>query len=107
MCFTDVEKCEVCCPKDVTSRKTHKCSECGRDISKGETYLKVTGIFDGGPFTHKECWRCQVLRDRIIAMELAAGCDFDESDPGCGGLTDAAYEMGLFPRNNLSWLYAS
>jgi hypothetical protein len=102
MCFYDVEPCEVWVPKDVKARKEHRCMECGRTILRGERYLYVTGIFDGGPFTHKECWRCQALRDRIVKTELASGCSRHDADPGCGRLLDAANEMDLFPRSNRS-----
>jgi hypothetical protein len=43
------------------ARKVHCCLECGREISKGETYRKYFGIYDGSPFGGKICQHCEVL----------------------------------------------
>jgi len=95
MCFIDTEPYDCFTQSKPRARKPHQCYECGRTIQKGEIYQKTTGIFQGDPFTHKQCAGCTSLRERIIEMETAAGCHGIEADPGDGHVLEAAHEMGI------------
>jgi hypothetical protein len=48
--------------KTPTARIEHKCGECERVISPGETYEKATGCWDGRVSTHKTCGDCLSIR---------------------------------------------
>ena len=37
------------------ARKDHVCSDCGRTIGPGETYLRCVGFEDGTAWTWKDC----------------------------------------------------
>lgn len=56
------------CCKHVTpkARKAHECCECNGTISKGETYHRISGVWDE-PETFKRCNDCQILVDKIDA----------------------------------------
>ena len=95
MCFYDTEPYECFVRKTPKARKPHQCDECGDTIQSGTVYQRTTGIFDGHPFTHVQCQNCTELRERIIAVEEAAGCRGIEADPGDGRVREAAREMGL------------
>jgi hypothetical protein len=43
-----------------TARKTQRCTECYRDIKKGEKYNFLTSVYDGDLRTYKTCQHCQV-----------------------------------------------
>jgi len=47
------------------ARKVHICCECGRKIEPGETYERVSGIWDGRPERFKTCTGCVELRKRL------------------------------------------
>jgi hypothetical protein len=44
------------------ARKEHRCGECRRTISPGETYERYTGIWDGAFAVYKTCAHCQQAR---------------------------------------------
>ena len=48
---------EFCTTKKVKARKSHKCSECRREIKAGEIYERVTGKWDDIE-TYKTCTTC-------------------------------------------------
>jgi hypothetical protein len=50
----------------VKARKTHRCTECGRDIPAGEEYEYVFGVWDGDPSTYKTCRDCLSLRSSFF-----------------------------------------
>lgn len=95
MCFYDVEQVECFVKSRPTARKDHRCTECGETILAGTVYLKITGIFDGNPFTEKQCRRCCWDRKRIREHEEAEGCKGIEAEPGWGGLLDGLHECGI------------
>jgi hypothetical protein len=97
MCFYDVEPCDALLKVRPRARKDHTCSECHEIITAGTVYTKTTGIFDGDPFTHKECRRCSWDRRRIREHEEAEGCESRDSDPGFFGLRHGLQECGLDP----------
>ena len=41
------------------ARKDHVCSDCGRTIGPGETYLRCVGFEDGTAWTWKDCAHCE------------------------------------------------
>ncbi len=43
------------------ARKPHKCYECGRIISTGESYLYVSGIWEDGPASFHFCSDCESI----------------------------------------------
>ena len=48
------------------ARKQHKCCECGRFIQPGETYQRLSGIWDHEPARFKTCAECRDLRARFM-----------------------------------------
>jgi len=48
------------------ANKSHKCSECRREISSGEKYYYETYKFDFEFYTHKTCDHCMVVRDWLL-----------------------------------------
>ncbi len=46
----------------VTARKQHRCAECLRFISVGETYHRESFLFEGEFTLHKTCAHCMVVR---------------------------------------------
>ena len=56
---------ELSCFKEKirTARKKHRCGECFGDITPGEQYEYVSGIWDGEPIVYKTCLDCKSLRD--------------------------------------------
>lgn len=53
------------------ARRTHCCSECGRDINAGEKYLRIQGLCDDNWATHKICRHCEALS--AFMMVLCSG----------------------------------
>lgn len=45
-----------------TARKAHKCSECRREIARGERYQHVAAKWDGVLDTIKTCAHCAVVQ---------------------------------------------
>jgi len=48
------------------ARKEHLCSECRRDILKGEKYRIDRGVWDGEFSSHKICLDCLSLREEFF-----------------------------------------
>jgi hypothetical protein len=71
------------------ARKRHKCCECGGLILEGETYVRVSGIWDGEPERFKTCIECEALRNEADKNSL----DPDEMTP-FGYLSETLSEMG-------------
>ena len=62
--------------KERKARKPHKCCECGHEITVGEKYQYVSGIWDGEPDSYKTCLSCVTLRGNYVCKagyELAFG----------------------------------
>jgi hypothetical protein len=60
------ESVQMLSQKKVTAKKAHKCGECNRDISIGETYLKETYVYDGKISMEKTCMDCLSIRDNLF-----------------------------------------
>ena len=64
-CVCDYEPARVYSPRIIKSaRKEHKCYECGRPITVGESYESTFAVWDY-PKTCKTCCRCLALRNFI------------------------------------------
>lgn len=48
------------------ARKAHKCSECGRPIAAGETYWRLSALFEGDFTETKMCAHCRVGADWLV-----------------------------------------
>lgn len=60
MCMVDdCEPCDFVTQTRPKARKAHKCHECRREISIGETYRRVAAKFDGIVDTTKTCAHCE------------------------------------------------
>lgn len=62
--------------KERKARKIHKCCECTHEITVGEKYQYVSGIWDGEPDSYKTCLSCATLRSDYTCKagdELAFG----------------------------------
>lgn len=60
---TEYEEPEFFIESEPTSRKEHKCGECGAVIKPGEKYRKESGKWGGHFDTHKTCMPCAHVRD--------------------------------------------
>lgn len=61
MCMIDdAEAVDFCCSKVRTARKTHKCSECDRQILKAEKYFHSVFKIDDSMGTNKRCSHCDI-----------------------------------------------
>lgn len=68
MCNTDYDPPELYEEVVVRSaRKEHRCSECGRTIETGESYLYVFGVWQGSPNQYKVCRHCNVAKCWLVA----------------------------------------
>jgi len=99
MCFYYDEYAELYREREVKARKEHKCAECYRRISIGETYQYIFGVFQGDAFTYKICSGCQALRTKIHDIEMSHGCREHEAWPPLGELRDYLKEYGLAVAN--------
>lgn len=77
--------------------KDHKCKECGRKITKGESYLYEAYIFDGDFGHHKTCNHCLVVRDHILDVqgEFGYGCLYEDIDNSMYDWKDKFYADGM------------
>jgi RNase P subunit RPR2 len=78
MCRVDYadEYCQELDTATPTARKEHRCDECRRTISPGETYERFTGIQEGELVTSKTCAHC--LRARQWLFRQCSGWVFSE-----------------------------
>jgi hypothetical protein len=60
--------------KMVKARKAHYCYECRKQISKGEVYEYISGVWDSQWSNYKICASCSDLNRKISK----------NSDDGCG-----------------------
>lgn len=57
----------MCNPPEVYSetprraRKDHTCCECGKEIMQGETYIDISGLWEGEWDSFKMCDACNLL----------------------------------------------
>lgn len=71
------------------ARKNHTCEECRGQILKGETYIKISGLWDGHWGRFKTCLDCHHLRE-----ELGRNVKHYEDKPYLGGLFEYCNEIG-------------
>lgn len=65
--------------KKHVARKEHKCGECQRKIAAGETYWRLSALYEGDFSETKMCAHCRVAADWLVE--------------NCGGfLTQGVYE---------------
>ena len=67
MCSYDYDHPSVYNCEEVTARKQHTCSECGRHIEPKERYQKVFGVWCNDPNTFKTCAHCLVGQKWLMA----------------------------------------
>ena len=56
------------------ARRQHKCGECGRVISPGESYEHIRGLWDGKWSTNKTCADCMSIRKAFFCGQWIFGC---------------------------------
>jgi len=66
-CVCDYERPSVISERTRRARKPHKCIECGREISPGETYEYTWGIWEGDADQFKTCSRCLAVKQYVMA----------------------------------------
>jgi hypothetical protein len=71
--------------KNVKARKPHKCSECYRVITVGETYRSVFGVWEGNAQTFHWCAHCDAAQTVVAAVTDCRCYSF-------GGLWDDFHE---------------
>ena len=47
------------------ARRAHRCNECGNQVRPGESYERVTGVWDGDLSTFCTCQKCLSLREAV------------------------------------------
>jgi len=63
-CYCDYDEPKFYFNKLVKARKQHKCDECRNIIQKGETYERVSAMWDDyAPDTYRTCSKCLDLRN--------------------------------------------
>jgi hypothetical protein len=72
--------------KMLKARKAHKCGECGKTISIGESYEKCRGLYDGLWYNHKTCDDCLSLRTNFFGSWSSESLweDFENDMDDCG-----------------------
>lgn len=61
-CYSDGPAPDFMTVRTVKARKPHKCCECGDIIMRGQSYEKITGLWDGEIETFKTCLPCSSIR---------------------------------------------
>lgn len=82
---------EECRPR---ARKAHRCCECGGQIECGESYSRLSGLWDGRWKAYKTCVDCQELRKKIVDS-----CDHWEDQPALGEMYETVFED-----RDLTWI---
>lgn len=96
MCFDyDGEIAEFADTRIVKARKPHTCTACRGPIPAGETYERMSAMFDGAFFVDKLCRRCCYDRKRVVEHELAEGCHWSEAWPAAFDIVPYLTETGL------------
>jgi hypothetical protein len=82
----DYDSYEVFESKIMTSRKDHKCGECGKIILKGDLYERCRGLYDGHWYNHKTCKDCLSFRTSFFDNWSFESLweDFQETMDDCG-----------------------
>lgn len=79
------------------AKVAHRCSECGRTIGPGETYLRETFVDeDRKMVTHKTCAHCEVARNWLSAQCGGWCYGGVEEDVREHCFDHAGYTMGLY-----------
>jgi len=74
------------------ARKTHSCCECRTAINPGDTYVVVSGVWDGRGASFKQCPECNQLMDNLISRCIDAGIE-PEDGPCFEGLREFVEEQ--------------
>ena len=61
------ERCDVWEVTQPRARVEHECTECHRQIDRGEPYLRIGALFEGQWDTMRVCQHCQVGADWLTA----------------------------------------
>lgn len=62
MCNIDYDPADFYSSQERKARKNHICSECDREIKRGEKYQNVFGVWWGDTSTFKTCCYCRVAQ---------------------------------------------
>lgn len=60
------------------AKKPHKCIECRKTISPGETYYYTTGKWDGNIEVYKTCFDCQSVKNAFFCESYFFGTIWDD-----------------------------
>lgn len=60
------------------AKAEHECIECGRTITRGETYQRAIGKCEGDWFTAKTCADCHAIRDALVCGGFLFGSLWDD-----------------------------
>jgi hypothetical protein len=93
--MSDYEPPDIYREAMITARKPHRCCECDQKIAFGESYQRVTGLWDGSFDSFATCKSCAETR-LALAIEAEYPCTW------FGGLREAIEdfeaEFGPFNR---------
>lgn len=64
--FVDSEPAELFECKIVKARKSYRCEECGCEISPGDKYEYVRGLWEGYWDTFRTCLPCSRIRSTLM-----------------------------------------
>lgn len=73
MCF-DGEPPDFYCESIKKAKKEHVCFECRNIIKKKDSYIYVSGKWNGEMDSFKFCQKCWAIRDEIEKHEMKEGC---------------------------------
>ncbi len=77
--------------------KRHQCCECAQTIYEGQTYLYISGIWDGTPDSFKQCSSCASVFDAAVSFATEA-----DEEPLIGGLHEwISNEADNYDNNHL------
>ena len=73
-CYCDFDiRADLYLKTDHVAKKTHRCSECGREIAPGERYERVFGVWEGRADVFKTCGHCLAMRE-FVSVHVPCFC---------------------------------
>jgi len=61
--------------KTVKARKQHECCECMGSIKRGEHYHYTSGVWDGTPYSFKQCLNCGDIFNAASEIAFSEGIE--------------------------------
>ena len=78
---------------EVTCRIPFKCCECRKPVTKGQQYIKHSGVYLGEFFNERMCVECNNIRDAVYEYNRKGGMFEDEAVVPFGNLKVEVREL--------------